>query len=267
MEWFVCLILSVSLTVSQHDQNSYLHHHGLHSLGCRYSDHWFHQLLISSFDCFLCFRSICFFICCFTSFCLSLSPSFSLSLSPGSYLRSQVYQSPASLYKNQGELAKMECSHSISSYNRILWYKQSNYRELLLLGYMVGKTGYPEAGFGIEGDANAGGTSTLTINQLTPNSSAVYYCAASLHSASDLPLCSTKTSSLVYCRLITPVLTSHCIWLWFNAKTHTSWSNRKERFPLIYRRPWYSMVWYHVFPVGGVTAQQIHVDSPDTVPQ
>uniref|UniRef100_A0A673YTN8 Immunoglobulin V-set domain-containing protein n=1 Tax=Salmo trutta TaxID=8032 RepID=A0A673YTN8_SALTR len=86
-----------------------------------------------------------------------------------------VYQSPASLNKNQGESAKMECSHSISGYNVILWYKQSNYRELVLLGYMIATAGYPEAGFGIEGDANAGGTSTLTINLLTPNSSAVYY--------------------------------------------------------------------------------------------
>uniref|UniRef100_A0A674AKX2 Immunoglobulin V-set domain-containing protein n=1 Tax=Salmo trutta TaxID=8032 RepID=A0A674AKX2_SALTR len=86
-----------------------------------------------------------------------------------------VHQSPASLYKKQGKSAKTECSHSISSYNRILWYKQSNYRELVFLGYMLLKAGYPEAGFDIEGDANAGGTSTLTINQLTPNSSAVYY--------------------------------------------------------------------------------------------
>uniref|UniRef100_A0A8K9WYS1 Ig-like domain-containing protein n=1 Tax=Oncorhynchus mykiss TaxID=8022 RepID=A0A8K9WYS1_ONCMY len=90
----------------------------------------------------------------------------------------QVHQTPADLYKNQGELAKMECSHSISGYNRILWYKQSNYRELVLIGYMIGTAGYPEAGFDLEGDANAGGTSTLTIKQLTPNSSAVYYCAA-----------------------------------------------------------------------------------------
>uniref|UniRef100_A0A4W5KCB1 Ig-like domain-containing protein n=1 Tax=Hucho hucho TaxID=62062 RepID=A0A4W5KCB1_9TELE len=89
-----------------------------------------------------------------------------------------VHQRPAALYKNQGESAKMECSHSISSYNRILWYKQSNYREFVFLGYLNVKTGFPEAGFEIEGDASAGGTSTLTINQLTPNSSAVYYCAA-----------------------------------------------------------------------------------------
>uniref|UniRef100_A0A4W5LE84 Ig-like domain-containing protein n=1 Tax=Hucho hucho TaxID=62062 RepID=A0A4W5LE84_9TELE len=90
----------------------------------------------------------------------------------------QVHQSPATLYKNQGESAKIECSHSISGYNVILWYKQSNYRELVLSGYMIATSGNPEAGFKIEGDASAGGTSTLTINQLTPNSSAVYYCAA-----------------------------------------------------------------------------------------
>uniref|UniRef100_A0A4W5MCF4 Ig-like domain-containing protein n=1 Tax=Hucho hucho TaxID=62062 RepID=A0A4W5MCF4_9TELE len=89
----------------------------------------------------------------------------------------QVDQRPAALYKKPEKLAKIECSHSISSYNQILWYKQSNYREFVFLGYMIGKTGYPEAGFKIEGDASAGGTSTLTINQLTPNSSAVYYCA------------------------------------------------------------------------------------------
>uniref|UniRef100_A0A8K9UZL6 Immunoglobulin V-set domain-containing protein n=1 Tax=Oncorhynchus mykiss TaxID=8022 RepID=A0A8K9UZL6_ONCMY len=87
----------------------------------------------------------------------------------------QVHQSPASLYKNQGKSAKMVCSHSISGYDRVLWYKQSNYREFVFLGYMIGTSGFPEAGFVIEGDANAGGTSTLTINQLTPNSSAVYY--------------------------------------------------------------------------------------------
>nr|AAK63017.1 T-cell receptor beta chain [Oncorhynchus mykiss] len=96
----------------------------------------------------------------------------------GSSPSNQVHQGPADLYKNQGELAKMECSHSISTYNVILWYKQSNYRELVFLGYMQLKTGFPEVGFDIEGDANAGGTSTLTIKQLTPNSSAVYYCAA-----------------------------------------------------------------------------------------
>uniref|UniRef100_A0A8C7D3W9 Ig-like domain-containing protein n=1 Tax=Oncorhynchus kisutch TaxID=8019 RepID=A0A8C7D3W9_ONCKI len=89
----------------------------------------------------------------------------------------QVHQTPADLYKNQGESARMECSHSISGYNRILWYKQSN-REFVFLGYMIGTSGSPEAGFDIVGDASAGGTSTLTIKQLTPNSSAVYYCAA-----------------------------------------------------------------------------------------
>uniref|UniRef100_A0A4W5KBU0 Ig-like domain-containing protein n=1 Tax=Hucho hucho TaxID=62062 RepID=A0A4W5KBU0_9TELE len=98
-----------------------------------------------------------------------------------------VHQRPAALYKNQGESAMIECSHSISSYNVILWYKQSNYSELVFLGYMQFKTGFPEDGFKMEGDASAGGTSTLTINQLTPNSSAVYYCAIHVDSPDTVP--------------------------------------------------------------------------------
>uniref|UniRef100_A0AAZ3RU14 Ig-like domain-containing protein n=1 Tax=Oncorhynchus tshawytscha TaxID=74940 RepID=A0AAZ3RU14_ONCTS len=112
---------------------------------------------------------------------------------------SEVNQTPTILWELKESDALMNCSHTKgSSYFQMYWYRQ-------LPGEGIKQVVYTK------GDANAGGTSTLTINQLTPNSSAVYYCAASLHSASDLPLCSTKTSSLVYCRLITPVLTSHCI--------------------------------------------------------
>ncbi|CAB1330454.1 unnamed protein product, partial [Coregonus sp. 'balchen'] len=69
----------------------------------------------------------------------------------------------------------MECSHRVPNYNTILWYKQDGHRQLILLGYMIGGSGFTEAGFDIalEGDANAGATSTLTIRELTPDSSAV----------------------------------------------------------------------------------------------
>ncbi|KAL0969474.1 hypothetical protein UPYG_G00227800 [Umbra pygmaea] len=49
----------------------------------------------------------------------------------GSSLSDQVHQSPPALYKNQGESAKINCSHSISNYNRILWYKQDEHRRFL----------------------------------------------------------------------------------------------------------------------------------------
>uniref|UniRef100_A0AAY5JVV3 Ig-like domain-containing protein n=1 Tax=Esox lucius TaxID=8010 RepID=A0AAY5JVV3_ESOLU len=96
-------------------------------------------------------------------------------------LYDQVHQSPADLFSKQRESAKIECSHSIPGYNTILWYKQDGQRKLILLGYMLATSKYPElvVNITLDGDANQGGTSTLTIKQTTPNSSAVYFCAAS----------------------------------------------------------------------------------------
>lgn len=84
-----------------------------------------------------------------------------------------------------GETANLKCSHSIPSYNRILWYRQSQNRQLQFLGHMIGDTGYSETGLDvkIEGSANKDQTATLTILGLSLNSSAVYFCAARLHSA------------------------------------------------------------------------------------
>uniref|UniRef100_A0A3B5KYN5 Ig-like domain-containing protein n=1 Tax=Xiphophorus couchianus TaxID=32473 RepID=A0A3B5KYN5_9TELE len=71
----------------------------------------------------------------------------------------------------------ISCSHSIPDYDRVLWYKQSKLHEMKLLGYMLGDNGYPEK------DGDRGETCTLTIKELSEKSSAVYYCAASYHSA------------------------------------------------------------------------------------
>uniref|UniRef100_A0A6Q2Y826 Immunoglobulin V-set domain-containing protein n=1 Tax=Esox lucius TaxID=8010 RepID=A0A6Q2Y826_ESOLU len=104
-----------------------------------------------------------------------------LSFSPGSPPSDQVHQSPADLFKNQGDSAEMQCSHNILNYDRILLYKQDVLKRLTLLGYVYSTSGYPEPGVNIQltGNANKGGNSTFTINQLAPNSSAVYFCAAS----------------------------------------------------------------------------------------
>uniref|UniRef100_A0A674AM91 Ig-like domain-containing protein n=1 Tax=Salmo trutta TaxID=8032 RepID=A0A674AM91_SALTR len=122
---------------------------------------------------------------------------------------SEVTQIPTILWGLKGSDTPMNCSHTKgSTYFQMYWYRQLPGEGMKQVAFTIPNSKPEYSG---DFNANAGGTSTLTINQLTPNSSAVYYCAASLHSASDLPLCSTKTSSLVYCRLITPVLTSHCI--------------------------------------------------------
>uniref|UniRef100_A0A674B7P2 Ig-like domain-containing protein n=1 Tax=Salmo trutta TaxID=8032 RepID=A0A674B7P2_SALTR len=142
--------------------------------------------------------------------------SYCLFSSTGLSPTDKVHQTPTAILKRPEDKVQLTCSHTDSSYNMILWYQQSAQNTALkLIGYVRFTSPTVEDSFkgrfNVSGDAAANKMVTLTINQLTPNSSAVYYCAASLHSASDLPLCSTKTSSLVYCRLITPVLTSHCI--------------------------------------------------------
>uniref|UniRef100_A0A672H9D9 Immunoglobulin V-set domain-containing protein n=1 Tax=Salarias fasciatus TaxID=181472 RepID=A0A672H9D9_SALFA len=73
---------------------------------------------------------------------------------------------------------------TIDNYDRILWYKQSQ-GELQLLGYIAFTDGNPEPGLDVKmhGDANKNKNSTLTMEKLQVNSSAVYFCAASYHSA------------------------------------------------------------------------------------
>ncbi|KAK2892166.1 hypothetical protein Q8A73_017831 [Channa argus] len=108
---------------------------------------------------------------------------FNTMLLSASSLGDQVHQKPADIYTQQGESAKINCSHTISSYNRIYWYKQSN-RQLQFLGYMYLSNGYPEDGLTVKmaGSANKDEICTLTIEGLSLNSSAVYFCAASRHS-------------------------------------------------------------------------------------
>uniref|UniRef100_A0A669CNJ7 Ig-like domain-containing protein n=1 Tax=Oreochromis niloticus TaxID=8128 RepID=A0A669CNJ7_ORENI len=101
----------------------------------------------------------------------------------GSSDSDQVDQTPANIYTN-GEEAKIHCSHSISSYNQILWYKQSE-KQLLLLGYMYYDKSNPEPGVNVtmDGDARQHKNCTLTIKYLKVSSSGVYFCAARYHSA------------------------------------------------------------------------------------
>ncbi|XP_053192234.1 uncharacterized protein LOC128375841 [Scomber japonicus] len=101
-------------------------------------------------------------------FCIT----FNIILVSGSSLSDQVHQTPANMYKKPGEQAKINCSHSIQSYDRILWYKQLEDRQLDFLGYMGGDTGIPEKQSGVEitGSANKDQNCTLTVEGLKLNS-------------------------------------------------------------------------------------------------
>ncbi|CAJ1074724.1 uncharacterized protein LOC117806523 [Xyrichtys novacula] len=104
-------------------------------------------------------------------------------LASGSSLSEKITQTPDNIHRKQGETAKFNCSHEIDNYNNILWYKQSD-GQLKFLRYMYRKSPDEEKdpNVKIEGSAAKGKTCTLTILKVDLNSSAVYFCAASLHS-------------------------------------------------------------------------------------
>ncbi|XP_059209646.1 M1-specific T cell receptor beta chain-like [Centropristis striata] len=111
----------------------------------------------------------------FVVFCIALN----IILVSGSSLSDQVHQTPADINKKPEETAEITCSHSIESYNRILWYKQLKNKELQFLGYMLSTADNPEPGLGVKvkGSANKDQNCTLIIEGLSLNSSAVYFCA------------------------------------------------------------------------------------------
>lgn len=98
----------------------------------------------------------------------------------------RVQQTPADMNRLPGGSANISCSHSIPSYDRILWYKQQG-AAMQLLGYMNVMFGNLEPGVNvtISGSAQQGQTCTLSIRDLSLSSSAVYFCAASYHSATS----------------------------------------------------------------------------------
>lgn len=102
-------------------------------------------------------------------------------LSTGEKVDMTVHQKPRDLIINDGKPHEIKCFHKIPNYDRLLWYKQSNSKELTFMGYLLGVTGYPEKPFEdkikIEGDSNKFHGS-LTLLSLTSENNTVYFCAA-----------------------------------------------------------------------------------------
>ena len=87
-----------------------------------------------------------------------------------------------------GAKVTLNCSHSIENYEVILWYKQQrNDKQLQLLGYIYSENANPEKGMHVEmsGSAYRNQTARLTILNISPESSAVYFCAARFHNAAN----------------------------------------------------------------------------------
>lgn len=111
----------------------------------------------------------------------------------------KVQQTPSDLLVEMGQQSKIQCSHSIQSYDRILWYKQlQDSTQLILLGYMFNSDGYPKEGAGvlIEGGAQTGQTCTLTIEHNKESSK--YFCAAS-STVTERSLCQYKNAKIKMC--------------------------------------------------------------------
>lgn len=103
-----------------------------------------------------------------------------------------VLQTPPDLIKNIQEHTDLQCSHAIPGYDVMLWYKQSHSNELQILGHLNMHFKNPELLFTdkISLDGNGENNGKITIKNLQPNDSAVYFCAVRKHS-------DTKTLSLL----------------------------------------------------------------------
>ena len=109
-----------------------------------------------------------------------------LDFSEGASLSDQVHQTPPEIVVaiESGPTVTLECSHSIKNYDQILWYKQlRNDKKLVFLGYISSTTKFPEAGVIMSGSADQDQTVELRIQDISVESSAVYFCAASIHNA------------------------------------------------------------------------------------
>uniref|UniRef100_A0AAY4AIS8 Ig-like domain-containing protein n=1 Tax=Denticeps clupeoides TaxID=299321 RepID=A0AAY4AIS8_9TELE len=84
----------------------------------------------------------------------------------------------------QDKSASFDCSHNVSNYYYIQWYKQTQSSGLKLLGYLSTDTPNLEPEYKeskkiqMDGDARENKKAFLTINSLSSSDSAVYFCAS-----------------------------------------------------------------------------------------
>lgn len=108
-----------------------------------------------------------------------------------------VVQKPPYIITRSGEsvASGIKCEHKIQFYEVILWYKQDERKALKLLGYLNLGNPYLEdmanGKFSFDGDGRS--HSSLNISNPSLNDSAVYFCAASRHSAARSSRVGAKT--------------------------------------------------------------------------
>ncbi|KAJ4918243.1 hypothetical protein JOQ06_021881 [Pogonophryne albipinna] len=104
-------------------------------------------------------------------------------------LSREVLQDPSSILGSPDTPATISCSHSISSYNVILWYQQpTGHSHLNLIGHVYATSPSIEDAFKGHFEVSGDGSvkSELHVLKLRqPEDSAMYFCAASRHSDSE----------------------------------------------------------------------------------
>ncbi|TSM77397.1 Immunoglobulin lambda variable 5-37 [Bagarius yarrelli] len=74
-----------------------------------------------------------------------------------------VFQTPRDLFRTIGESLEIQCSHKISGYDRILWYKHSRDREYQLVGYNYLTTSQLEPDFNSQMTLTGNGNSKDSV--------------------------------------------------------------------------------------------------------
>ncbi|XP_072772214.1 uncharacterized protein [Nerophis lumbriciformis] len=88
--------------------------------------------------------------------------------------REKVLQTPGDFIEKTGETATINCSHSVPSYDMILWYKNVEV-QMQLLGYLYNRQGFLEKGVDVEikGSASVNEQCQLIIPKLNLNSKSI----------------------------------------------------------------------------------------------
>ncbi|KAJ8401110.1 hypothetical protein AAFF_G00386920 [Aldrovandia affinis] len=110
----------------------------------------------------------------------------------------KVHQSPSELMKGSGGSMTLNCSHTIPSYDNLLWYHwAAGDSALTLIGYVYYEQPNVEISYKKHVNLSGNGrvAASLHIPKVRSADSGVYFCAASRHSVYRSSICTTKTES------------------------------------------------------------------------
>uniref|UniRef100_A0AAY4AGL7 Ig-like domain-containing protein n=1 Tax=Denticeps clupeoides TaxID=299321 RepID=A0AAY4AGL7_9TELE len=120
--------------------------------------------------------------------------SFCCVLPLGSTTCAMVTQTPSDLLKKEATSAQLQCSHSHSSYNTILWYKQTMGGGLQ---FQILEPDFENKNkIHFYGDSFDNKDIALEVSTLLTTDSGLYFCAAKIHNTAESLSSKQKTFPL-----------------------------------------------------------------------